>query len=68
MFLFRDYEKVKTLLTEYETVKESEEIFQKDCEIKMEEYQKKIKYVTCIVYVYRVIFFTMNQRFTCYLI
>ncbi|XP_026811837.1 coiled-coil domain-containing protein 93 [Rhopalosiphum maidis] len=39
----REHEKIKILLTEYERVKETEETFQKECEIKMEEYQKKIK-------------------------
>ncbi|KAF0771641.1 coiled-coil domain-containing protein 93 [Aphis craccivora] len=40
----REHEKIKILLTEYERVKEAEENFQKECEIKMEEYQQKIKY------------------------
>lgn len=39
----REHEKIKILLTEYERVKETEENFQKECEIKMEEYQQKIK-------------------------
>jgi len=37
------YEKIRRLLTEYETVKEIEETFQKECESKMKEYQEKIK-------------------------
>ncbi|XP_025423981.1 coiled-coil domain-containing protein 93 isoform X1 [Sipha flava] len=37
-----DYKKVEILLTEYEKIKETEEAFQKECELKMEEYQEKI--------------------------
>lgn len=43
-FFSREHEKIKILLTKYERVKETEENFQKECEIKMEEYQQKIKY------------------------
>lgn len=42
---FREYEQIESILIEYEKVKETEDTFQKECEIKMEEYQQKIKYV-----------------------
>jgi len=44
-YFYREHENIKVLLTEYERVKETEETFQKECEIKMEEYQQKIKYI-----------------------
>jgi len=44
-YYLREYEQIKILLTEYERAKEIEETFQKTCEIKMEEYQEKIKYL-----------------------
>lgn len=48
----REFEKVEILLTEYEKVKETEEAFQKDCELKMEEYQQKIKYLIIAAYIF----------------
>lgn len=47
-FLFRELEKVKTLLIEYEKVKEAEDNFQKQCEVQMEKYQEEIKYLIII--------------------
>lgn len=39
-------------MTEYERVKETEDNFQKECELQMEEYQQKIKYLQylCITF------------------
>jgi predicted GIY-YIG superfamily endonuclease len=48
LIYYRDYKKVEILLTEYEKIKETEEAFQKECELKMEEYQEKIKYLIIV--------------------
>ena len=62
-FFYREHEKIKILLTEYENVKETEETFQKECEIKMEEYQQKIEYTKFIYYIKRMLPMYLLSRF-----